>query len=273
MISGPIIAPSKLRDLPDDVVWLDARAGATAEADYRRGHVRGAIDVDLERDLSAPSDPAKGGRHPLPPLGNWLQRLGDWGITEETPVVIYDESFGAMAAARAWWMLHALGHAQVAVVEGGLAALIGAGFATDDGPPSITPHEPYRTALGSWPVVHADTVERVADDPNWALLDARAPERFAGQVEPIDPIAGHIPGARNLYWKSLVDEHGRFAPRAERLRAYADASEGTSANQVVCYCGSGVTACHLILGMEAAGFVGTRLYVGSWSEWCRNHPV
>lgn len=273
MISGPLIEPEALHPPPNRVVFLDARAGPTAVEDYRREHLVGAIYVDLDRDLSDPGDPAKGGRHPLPSLSAWRRRLGDWGISPGTSVAIYDESSGAMAAARAWWMLHALGHTRVAVVEGGLRALVAAGFPTDARVPTPVRAESYQTDLTSWPVVEADAVARIADDPSWALLDARAPKRFAGEVEPIDPIAGHIPGARNLYWKSLVDARGQFASSTERRRAYDDVRKGAKADRVVCYCGSGVTACHLLLGMEAAGLRGVKLYVGSWSEWCRNHPL
>ncbi|MEM8609824.1 MAG: rhodanese-like domain-containing protein [Myxococcota bacterium] len=273
MISGPLIAGDALSSPSSDLVFLDARAGKGAKEGYARQHVRGAIYADLERDLSAPDNPAIGGRHPLPALSVWCARLGAWGITPDTPVAIYDESSGAMAAARAWWMLHAIGHRKVAVVDGGLRTLVAAGVSTDDRLVRTEPRGAYEASVRTWPTVGAQTVARIAQDDSWALLDARAPERFSGEVEPIDPVAGHIPGARNLYWKSLTDELGRFLPGRDRTEAYQRALANASADRVVCYCGSGVTACHLLLGLEAAGVHGARLYVGSWSEWCRNHST
>ena len=272
MISTPIIGSETLSRVLDEVRMLDARTGADAGAVFDAGHVRGAIRVDLETDLSDPGDPAAGGRHPLPRFDVWLERLGDWGITESTPVVIYDAASGGMASARAWWMLRAVGHDLVAVVDGGWSALVAAGVPIDTEPSSVDAVGPYRSSRSSWPKVDADFVDRIRRDPRWRLVDARAPERYRGDAEPLDPIAGHIPGAKNLFWQSLLGPDGRFMSRRELMRRYDAIRGDVPSDHMICYCGSGVTACHLLLGMEACGLEGAQLYVGSWSEWCRLQP-
>ncbi|MEM7135871.1 MAG: sulfurtransferase [Myxococcota bacterium] len=270
---GPLIEAKAVPDLPDDVVFLDARAGPTARHDYGAGHLSRAIHVDLERDLSHPDDPNRGGRHPLPPLSVWLSKLGDWGIGKQTPVVVYDAATSAMAASRAWWMLRAVGHTKVAVVDGGLAALVNDGHRLEPHVPAHDALPAYQTDLRAWPDFGIAGVTNIAGNPDWRLIDARAAERYEGEVEPIDPVAGHIPGAHNLPWASLTEPGGRFVSANDRRDQYDLLRGDVPPEQLVCYCGSGVTACHLILGMEAAGLQGVRLYVGSWSEWCRVRGV
>lgn len=269
MISGPIIAAREAASLVGRAVFVDARAGSEAAEQYSAAHVAGARRADLETDLSKPGSPEEGGRHPLPPLDDWLSRLGAWGVSPETAVIIYDDAGGGLAAARAWWMLDAIGHGPVAVVEGGWAALVAAGVETESGEPPATARGAYPRLIDRWPALDADFVERVRTDPSWRVIDARAPERYAGASEPLDPIAGHIPGAHNLYWKSQIDETGSFSPSDTLRRRYKDVLGDVPPERVVCYCGSGVTACHLLLAMRACGLRGARLYVGSWSEWCR----
>jgi thiosulfate/3-mercaptopyruvate sulfurtransferase len=174
-----------------------------------------------------------------------------------------------MAAARAWWMLRAIGHEPLAVVDGGWQALRRAGVPVEAGNARANPVGPYPGKIDHWPTVDATFVECVRSDPSWRLIDARAPERYAGKVEPLDPIAGHIPGAQNLYWQSQLDDHGVFDSSTRLRERYAATLGDVPPHQVVCYCGSGVTACHLLLAMDACGLVGAQLYVGSWSEWCR----
>jgi thiosulfate/3-mercaptopyruvate sulfurtransferase len=269
MISSPLVSASQAAPLLGKAVFLDARAGADAMRRYESGHVRGAFHAGLERDLSEIGDPALGGRHPLPSLRRWRMQLGRWGIDPSTTVVIYDDAGGAMAAARAWWMLRAVGHESVAVVDGGLAALEAAGLSFETGVSPDRAGAPYPSDVHGWPSVDAELVDALRRDPTSRLLDARAPDRFSGDSEPIDPVGGHISGAVNLPWESQLDQHGRFLA-LEDLRARYEKLLGTIPSQrVVCYCGSGVTACHLLLAMEACGLVGARLYVGSWSEWCR----
>jgi thiosulfate/3-mercaptopyruvate sulfurtransferase len=269
MISDPLLGGNEAAALLGRAVFLDARADPDAEHAFERAHVRGALRVNLERDLSEPGDPADGGRHPLPPLEVWLTRLGSWGITPSTPVLIYDDAGGGMAAARAWWMLRAVGHGSVAVVDGGWRALLEAEIPIEAGPSHAEPPGTYPSAVERWPGVDATFVEGVRRDPGWRLIDARAPDRYAGKSEPIDPVPGHIPGASNLYWQSQLDATGRLgSPSALRAR-YAQLLGDVPPSRVICYCGSGVTACHLLWAMEACGLTGARLYVGSWSEWCR----
>lgn len=270
MISGPLVTAIDAIPLLDRAVVLDARAGPNARLDYGEGHVAGAQYVDLETDLSAIGDPSEGGRHPLPTLQTWAERVGGWGIGPSTPVLVYDASHGGMAAARAWWMLRAIGHQAVAVVDGGLGALQEAGAPMESGASrAASTRMSYPTALSEWPTVDASFVDRVRSDATWRLIDARAPARYAGNEEPIDPVGGHIPGAMNLYWQTQVDDAGRLADAAELRKRFAELLGDVPPERVVCYCGSGVTACHLLLAMEACGLPGARLYVGSWSEWCR----
>lgn len=269
MISSPLITGAEVVPLLGQAVFLDARTGPDAMAAYQQCHVQGAVRVELEADLSEPGDPAEGGRHPLPSLDAWLERLGRWGVSPTTPVIIYDAAGGGMAAARAWWMLRAVGHEVLAVVEGGWQALREAGVPTDDGDPSTRPGDPYPTEIDRWPTVDAALVEHVRVDPTWRVIDARAPARYKGLSEPLDPVAGHIPGAHNLYWQSQLESDGVLQTSAALRERYARILGEVPPERVVCYCGSGVTACHLLLAMEACGLSGARLYVGSWSEWCR----
>lgn len=250
-------------------VFLDARGGPDAMSGYRQGHVAGALRIDLETDLSEVGDPASGGRHPLPPLEGWLARVGRWGVSPSLPVLVYDAAGGGMAAARAWWMLRAIGHEPLAVVDGGWHALREAGVPADAGDSHANPVGPYPSNVEHWPTVGAVLVERVRHDPSWRVIDARAPERYKGQSEPLDPVAGHIPGAHNLYWRSQLNGDGVFDSRNALRERYAQILGDAPPERVVCYCGSGVTACHLLLAMEACGLSGAHLYVGSWSEWCR----
>ena len=269
MNSPPLITALEAISSLRGAILLDARAGpGTAEA-YETAHLPGALRVDLESDLSALADPAAGGRHPLPPLDLWLLRLGDWGVTPSHQVILYDDAGGGMAAARAWWMLRAIGHPRLAVVDGGWRALRDVGAPTEAGISRASSVGPYPSKVNCWPTVDAGFVERIRSDPRWRLIDARAPERYVGATEPLDPVPGHIPRACNLYWQSQLDSSGLF-DSVDTLRArFAKILADVPPEQVVCYCGSGVTACHVLLAMEACGLHGAQLYVGSWSEWCR----
>ena len=269
MNSPPLIAASEAIARLHGAVFLDARAGSGATEAYETSHLRGALRVDLESDLSVPADPATGGRHPLPPLDLWLSRLGDWGVTPLDQVILYDDAGGGMAAARAWWMLRAIGHPRLAVVDGGWRALRDLGPPTESSISHASSVGPYPSKVDRWPTVDASFVERVHSDPGWRLIDARAPERYVGATEPLDPVAGHIPGACNLYWQSQLDSSGLFDSANTLRTRFAEILEDVPPERVVCYCGSGVTACHVLLAMQACGLHGAQLYVGSWSEWCR----
>jgi len=265
----PLLPATDLASLRS-VVLLDARS----RDDYERGHLPGALRADLDGPLSSVADPGfdprAGGRHPLPPLERWTRQLGAWGIGPDSDVVIYDDQAGANAAARAWWMLRAVGHERVAVLDGGLTAALAAGLSTTAEEPTPDSREPYPANRWILPMVAIEEVDRLRRDPEWRVLDVRARERFRGETEPIDPIAGHIPGAINLpYPENLAD--GRFRPASELRRLYEQLLGDVSPERLVVHCGSGVTACHTLLALEAAGLRGASLYVGSWSEWCRVH--
>lgn len=237
-------------------------AGRTAYAD---AHLPGAVYADLNLDLSDLSKVGEG-RHPLPDRDAFARRLGEWGIGPSHQVVVYDAGDGSMAAARLWWLLRLLGHARVAVLDGGLAAWLAAEGAITSLVPVRPPVAPYPSRFDARHCVDAgDILERLSEDSGW-LIDARAAERFRGEVEPIDPVAGHIPGALNRpFARNLRD--GRFKPADELNGELSALLRGRSLADAVLMCGSGVTACHLLLAFEHAGLHGARVYPGSWSGW------
>lgn len=249
----------------------DPSAGARA---YAQGHLPGARLLDLDRDLSGPKrpeGPVEGGRHPLPGRDELARRAGLWGIAPEIPVVVYDAQ-GSSYAARAWWLLRWLGHGPVAVLDGGLSAWQAAGGTLEVGVPELeqlpASHPPYPAREPGMPTVTAAQLLAQIQgkaDARRIVVDARARERFRGDVEPLDRRAGHIPGARHRFFRDNLDADGRFRPVAE-LRAAFDAW-GTPPQDQMHQCGSGVTACHNLLAMAAAGLPGAALYPGSWSEW------
>ncbi|HET7501503.1 MAG TPA: sulfurtransferase [Kofleriaceae bacterium] len=267
MSIDPVITARELAALTD-VVIVDCRPDVRA---YEAGHLRGAFHAQLERDLAAPAkDPARGGRHPLPSAAALGATLGRLGITPASRVVAYDDQNGANAASRLWWLLRAAGHASVQVVDGGLAALRDAGCALTTDVPAPVDGPPYPVGDLSRGVVSIDDVERARAAPDRRLIDVRAGFRFRGESEPFDPVAGHIPGARNAPYADNLGPDGRFKT-ADELRAQLTAAlDGIAPAQTIVHCGSGVTACHTLLALERAGLPGARLYVGSWSEWCRD---
>jgi len=266
-----LLSTSDLAEHLTEATWavvdcrFDLTDTDTGERLYREAHVPGATYAHLDRDLSGPKT-GKNGRHPLPDIEQFKMRLGAWGIGPGVQVVAYDQSHG-MWASRLWWMLRYLGHEAAAVLDGGMAKWVAEGRPTRSGeeprPPAVfsgVPREAMR--------VRAEEVERVRADPAYRLIDARAPERYRGEAEPLDPVAGHIPGALNLYNLSNVNADGTFlAPEILRVRFLALLGDVPSSNAIT-YCGSGVAAAHDILAMEIAGLSGAKLYVGSWSEWC-----
>ena len=266
-----LVSASRLRDFISSVRLLDARPGPV---DYAAGHLPGAHHADLNRDLStatdADHDPARGGRHPLPSVARFAAQVAAWGITPASQVVVYDATGGGNAAARLWWMLRALGHRQVLVLDGGLAAALAEGLALSADCPAPAALPPCPAADWTLPQVDVEAVEALRRDPAWKLLDVRSAERWRGDTEPIDPVAGHIPGSLNLAWTDSLAPDGRFkAP--ELLRAqYLALLAGTPPERLAVHCGSGVTACQTLLALEVAGLSGASVYMGSWSEWCRS---
>jgi thiosulfate/3-mercaptopyruvate sulfurtransferase len=250
-------APVVLLDCGFDLA--DPQAGTRA---FAAGHLPGARYVHLDDDLSATRS-GRNGRHPLPTREAFAVRVGRWGVTPETPVVCYDAQGGPYAA-RAWWMLRWLGHGSVAVLDGGIEAWKAAGGALDTRPTPDRPAPAYPVGAPAMPTVDADALLQQLG--RLTVVDARAGERFRGEVEPLDPVAGHIPGARHRFFKDNLAADGRFRPAASLREAFE--ALGTAPALVVHQCGSGVTACHNLLAMEHAGLLGSTLYPGSWSEWC-----
>jgi thiosulfate/3-mercaptopyruvate sulfurtransferase len=235
---------------------------AACEQAFEREHLPGAVYAHLDHDLAG-AKTGRNGRHPLPARADWAQSLARLGIAPETPVVVYDAQ-GGMYAARAWWMLLWAGHRAVSVLDGGLPAWKAHGGAIESGASAPVPApSPYPLGESLVRTVDADELQKSLG--RVTLLDARAGERYRGEVEPLDAKAGHIPGARSRFFKDNLDAQGVFRPAAELRAAFT--AFGAAPVQVVHQCGSGVTACHNLLAMEVAGLSGSVLYPGSWSEW------
>jgi thiosulfate/3-mercaptopyruvate sulfurtransferase len=252
---------------------FDLADPAHGEADHLAWHIPGAVYLHLDRDLSAPRD-GRNGRHPLPDRAAFAARMAELGCHDDLPVVAYDAS-GGMYAARLWWMLRWLGHSRVQVLDGGLVAWDAAGGALQAGP--VAPRLPGTLTLRP-PLVGLlgfDDMLAGLGQPDRLVVDARAPDRFRGENETLDPVGGHIPGAANRCFRDNLRPDGSFKP-PEQLRQEWQALMGTrQPGQLVQQCGSGVTACHNLLALAAAGLDGSALYAGSWSEWCSrdNAPV
>ncbi|HMK85334.1 MAG TPA: sulfurtransferase [Steroidobacteraceae bacterium] len=277
-----LVDVAALEALIGSAVILDCRFDLTSpdagRQAYLREHIPTARYVDLNRDLSGPVTPSSG-RHPLPPPERLAARLHELGVGPDTQVVAYDEMNGSIAA-RAWWLLRWLGHSPVAVLDGGLKGWIAAGGALESGEapqiasasgasassaPALLVSQPDPSAV----VTTAELI-RAREDPRRRLVDARAAERFAGTVEPLDPVAGHIPGAINHPYTANLHADGRFLAPAELRRRWLELLAGSTPAEVIAMCGSGVTACHNLLALELAGLAGAKLYAGSWSEWIRD---
>jgi thiosulfate/3-mercaptopyruvate sulfurtransferase len=270
---GSLITTSDLAGHTSDPRWLvvDCRSDllkpATALEAYKAGHIPGAIYASLDRDLAAHVTPSTG-RHPLPAPEVFAATLGSWGVDENTMVVAYDADTGAYAA-RLWWMLRWVGHERTAVLDGGYKAWTAAGLPTSTEIPHRAPTRFIPRVDRSKIVDAGEVADRVARD-DWRVLDARAPERFAGAVEPIDAVAGHVPGARNHPFSTDLGSDGRFLGASELRTRFENSQAGVADDHTIVMCGSGVTACHLLLALEVAGKPGARLYAGSWSEWIRD---
>ena len=230
------------------------------EQQYREGHIQGALFAHLERDLSGKKT-GRNGRHPLPDPQDFEKWLEKTGLTPKDQAVCYDAGPGSMAA-RLWWMLRWIGHDKVAVLDGGLAKWTREGRPLTVDVPIFTPLN-YPLKVRKALAVDVQGVEQ----SKALLLDARAPARYRGEQEPIDPVAGRIPGARNRFNMDNVSAQGTFKPAEELKKDFESVLQGKSPSEVVHYCGSGVSACHNLLAMEVAGLKGGKLYAGSWSEW------
>ena len=265
---SPLIKPEDI--VLETVSIIDARSGPGSKERYLSGHLNGAQHVDLDADLShKPENAAEGGRHPLPDVITFARLLGRLGIRPETSVIVYDDKNGANAAARFWWMLRAVGHFDVKVVDGGLDAIIAAGLPMSSEPEKVNEAPPYPATSWDLPTVTIDDVQSAAQDKEWVVIDVRESYRYRGEREPIDLIAGHIPGAINIPYIENLTAEGRFRSPEELRKIYEKEIGSREPDKVIVHCGSGVTACHTILALQQAGFHDTNLYVGSWSEWSR----
>ena len=272
MSIAQLISPQQLaeRQKKPGLVILDCRSSLDdldyGQRSYAEGHIEGSSYADLLNDLSGPITKGVTGRHPLPHPQALIERLRFWGVNNDSEIVLYDDGPGAYAA-RAWWLLAWLGKRDgVFVLDGGLKAWHGAGL-----PLSLDPPEHREGSFNGKPddslVLSASDVQKKLDTPEVTLIDARAPARFRGEVEPIDPVAGHIPGAQCAAFTDNLGADGRFLPADQLKQRFAKALNGRPAEKLVAYCGSGVTACHNLFALCLAGYPLGRLYAGSWSEW------
>ena len=255
----------------EDLTLFDCRFDlgnvSWGETEYARAHLPGALYLHLDRDLSSPIS-AHSGRHPLPDPGSYAARLAALGVTPESQIVAYDQGNGAYGA-RLWWLARWIGLRNVAVLDGGMAAWRAAGLPLETAvrtpkPSAFTP----TVTPNTW--VTSDAVDELRQRPGNLLVDARGAERFAGRNETLDPVAGHVPGARNRPFLDNLGADGRFLPADVLRQQFTTLLGSANASSVVAMCGSGVTACHNLLALEHAGFSGARLYAGSWSEWIRD---
>jgi len=239
---------------------------AYGERAYAENHIPGAVFLHCDRDLSGPTT-GTNGRHPLPDPEKLARRLGEIGIGSQTQVVVYDDARG-MIAGRLWWLLRWLGHDQVAVLDGGLQAWNAANGRLTQQVLLARPENFVARICDRW--VDADYVQAFLATSRMHLVDARSPDRYRGENETIDPVAGHIPGAVNRFFYDNLQADGRFKPAAQLRAEWLAVLAGALPEQVIHQCGSGISACHNVLAMEIAGLSGSRLYAGSWSEWCAN---
>lgn len=251
----------------DDLIVIDTRTSlsdrAASQQAYRDAHIPGARYADLDRDLSDHRKPG-GGRHPWPDAADFVATLGRWGVTAQHQVVVYDAADGALAASRLWFLLRVLGHRRVAVLDGGWQRWTALGLPTDAEVPAPQATR-YEADYDARRLLDAQHVRSLLDSGG-LLIDARAGERFRGEVEPLDKVAGHVPGARNRAF-ALNLEDGRFKSPQALAQEFAPLLQGRAPQQVAAMCGSGVTACHHLLALTHAGFDGAGLYTGSWSGW------
>ncbi|MDR2204901.1 MAG: sulfurtransferase [Flavobacteriaceae bacterium] len=267
---SPIIEADELPEIHQnpDVMIFDAGS----KTNYEKEHLQGAFFVDLNTELADIKDDVSfGGRHPLPKTGDFSKTLTDLGITENTHIIIYDDKNASNAAARFWWMLKAAGHKKVQVLNGGFINAKKHGFPlSSKSEIAEKAAEFYQINRWNLPTADINEVEKVCENPNYLVVDVRDKERFDGISEPIDLIAGHIPGAINIPFTENLDENGLFLKPEELRKKYRAKFGKTDVENIIFHCGSGVTACHTLLALVYAEMEIPKLYVGSWSEWSRN---
>lgn len=270
MSYSTLISTDELAAHLDDPQWviIDCRfvlsKPEAGRALYRQSHIPGARYAHLNKDLSSTVS-ADSGRHPLPDPYVLAEKLGQWGIDKQTQVVVYDDTFGAMAV-RMWWLLRWLGHEAVALLNGGLPKWQREKRPMDAELPEVA-SKAFEMQVNNALWVDAHTVDSIREHSDHTLIDARAEERYTGMIEPLDKVAGHIPGAINYPYEDNLDFSGKFMSAEELKEEYKDLIGNKDPANIIHMCGSGVTACHNILAMEHAGLKGSKLYAGSWSEW------
>ncbi|UQB70383.1 sulfurtransferase [Epilithonimonas zeae] len=270
---SPIIEVDELINISgnSNLRIFDVRTGSNAKDEYLKKHLKNAVFVDLNSDLAEIDNPKNGGRHPLPKFEDFIKTLGKLGIDKNSHVAIYDDKNGANAAARFWWMLRAVGHKNVQVLNGGLQ------FAENQNYPLSSVDDfysetEYVSDYKDWqlPQIWIDDVKFATQDSGSVIVDVRESQRYKGITEPIDLVAGHIPNAQNFPFIDNLDENGLFKSPEVLRNIYSELFENHVKNKITFHCGSGVTACHSLLALDYAGFDIPNLYVGSWSEWSRN---
>ncbi|MGB4858494.1 MAG: sulfurtransferase [Dokdonella sp.] len=272
MNTNPLISAAELAAIidRDDVIVVDCRHQladpAAGNRAWKEGHIPGGVHANLDHDLSDLGKQGEG-RHPLPDPASFMRWLASIGWTPEKKVVTYDDAGGALAASRLWWMLRLIGHDKAQVLDGGLAAWTRNGSKLENSLWNIVASEPRERAWSSVQLVDAQSLQRGLADRSMLLIDARAEARYRGEVEPIDSVAGHVPGAVNRPFSANLDDNGLFKRSSPLRDEWLALLEDRRPDDVVHMCGSGVTACHNLLAMEHAGLHGARLYVPSWSGW------
>lgn len=253
-----------------DLATFDCRflldAPEACHRDYLHAHIPGAVYVHLDRDMSAPKT-GRNGRHPLPAPDVLVATVRRLGISNDTDVVVYDAAGGGLAASRLWWTLRYVGYDRVWFLDGGWPAWVAAGGPTRAGEERRAPAD-FAAHIRPGMASDIDATARAAESPDWCVVDVRAPGRYRGEEEPIDPVAGHIPGARNRFWQDNLTPDGHLRDAAALRREFDALLGGVPPERCVFYCGSGVTSAFLVFLMEYAGLPGAKVYPGSWSEWC-----
>ena len=270
---SPIIEVDELMQISENqnLRIFDVRTGSNAKENYIKKHLEYSVFVDLNSDLAEIDDPKNGGRHPLPKFEDFIKILGELGIDKNSHVVIYDDKNGANAAARFWWMLRAVGHKNVQVLNGGLHVAQNQNYSLSS-VEEYYPETKYISDYQDWqlPQVWIDDVKKASQDSDSMIVDVRESQRFDGIMEPIDLVAGHIPNAHNFPFIDNLDEKGLFKSPEVLRNLYSELFDNYEKSKIIFHCGSGVTACHSLLALDYAGFDIPNLYVGSWSEWSRN---
>ena len=272
---SPIISVAELQNLlqsKEEVLIFDVSNGKEAKENYEKKHLKNALFVDINTQLAnIKENLAEGGRHPLPVVKDFAKVLGQLGISPTTHVVVYDDKNGANAAARFWWMLKAINHENVQVLDGGLTNAERNNFPIDNEFVEVKSVAEYPIEKWNLPQILIDKIEEIKDNKDYKIIDVREESRYNGISEPIDLIAGHIPNAINIPFTNNLDANGLFLEKEKLQQVYKDVLDNFKSENIIVHCGSGVTACHTILAMHYAGYNFPNLYVGSWSEWSRNN--